>query len=320
MLATIFVVPLAFHGRPCIHPPAAAAIASGPRARPRAIAIDPPAPTAADVKAELDSMDLAAMALDGGATFKPTRGPDGRLEPVLTLPGDSLATTPSMGWITAASTLGTLSVIAYAFVSSSNPLWPLLSVALGAVLGELFSGAFHWATDNYGSLRTPVVGFACAAFQGHHLAPWTISHRSLTNNVYKIAAATLPLLGLGLMLLTPCSAACAAVVFYLQLVAQEFHRWTHTPPKLLPAWKRQLQRAQIALPFAEHIAHHKPPFDKHYCILTGRLNGLLDSEPVLLWRRLEVLVYRMNGQEPLSWKSEKVKALALTRWPAKRPA
>ena len=319
MLAATFVVlPLAFNRRPCIHRPAGAQIAS--RAGPRAIATTAADEKVEDVKAELDSMDVAAIAMDGGATFKPTRGPDGRLEPVLTLPGDSLATTPSMGWIIAASTVGTLSVILYAFVSSSNPLWPLLSVALGAVLGELFSGAFHWATDNYGSLDTPVVGFACAAFQGHHLAPWTISHRSFTNNVYKIAAATLPLLVLGMVLLTPCSRACAAVMFYLQLVAQEFHRWTHTEPKRLAPWKRQLQRAQIALPFAEHIAHHKPPFDKHYCILTGRLNGVLDSEPVLLWRRLEALVYRLNGQEPLSWKSEKVKTLALSRWPAKPPS
>ena len=274
----------------------------------------------AAVETALETLDLEAMGLNGGDTFRPTRGPDGRLMPVLTLPGDSLATTRPMGVITAASTVGTLGVIAYAFVSSSNPLWPLLSVGIGAVLGELFSGAFHWATDNYGSLRTPVFGFACAAFQGHHLAPWTISHRSFTNNVYKIAAATLPLLGLGLALLTPCGAACVAVVVYLQLVAQEFHRWTHTPPKLLPAWKRRLQRVGVALPFAEHIAHHKPPFDKHYCILTGRLNGLLDSEPVLLWRRLEALVHRINGQEPLSWKSERVKALALRGWPAKRAA
>ena len=89
---------------------------------------------------------------------------------------------------------------------------------------------------------------------------------------------------------------------------------------LLPKWKRTLQSLGVALPFAEHIAHHKPPFDKHYCILTGRLNGLLDSEPVLLWRRLEALVYRLNGQEPLSWKSEKVKTLALSHWPAKPPS
>jgi len=278
-----------------------------------------PAP-AATVEKALESMDLAAVDLDGGATFRPKRGPDGRLLPVLTLPGDSLETKPYMGAILTASTVATLGVVGFAFASSSGPLWPLLGVALGALLGELFSGAFHWATDNYGSLRTPVVGFACAAFQGHHLAPWTIAHRSLFNNVYKIAAATLALLPLGLTLLPPTGAACVAIMLYLQLVAQEFHRWTHTPPSRLPGWKRWLQRAGIALPMPEHIAHHKPPFDKHYCILTGRLNAALDSEPVLLWRRLEALVYRLNGQEPLSWKSEKVKALALSRWPAKRAA
>merc|ERR1712070_1307524 len=97
----------------------------------------------------------------------------------------------------------TLGVVASAFASSSSPLWPLLSVGLGAIFGELFSGAFHWATDNYGSLRTPVVGFACAAFQGHHLAPWTISHRSFWNNVYKIAGATMPLILAGVCLLPP---------------------------------------------------------------------------------------------------------------------
>ena len=160
-----------------------------------------------------------------------------------------------------------------------------------------------------------MVGFACAAFQGHHLAPWTFSHRSLWNNVYKIAAATLPLFAAGLLLLPPCGAACLALTLYLQGVAQEFHRWTHTPPSKLPAWKRRLQDMGIALPLTEHIAHHKPPFDKHYCILTGQINGVLDSEPVLLWRRLEALVYRFNGQEPLSWKDPRTKALALRTLP-----
>jgi len=262
-------------------------------------------------------MDKAAIELDQ-ASMKPTRGPDGRLMPVLTLPGDTLETTPLMGVITSVSTVATIAVIARAFALCNGPVWPLLSVATGCLAGEMFSGCFHWATDNYGSLTTPVVGFACAAFQGHHLAPWTISHRTFTNNVYKIAAATLPLMLASLILLSPCAAACLAVTFYLQLVAQEFHRWSHTPPPLLPTWKRKLQKAGIALPMAEHIAHHKPPFDKHYCILTGRINGLLDSEPVLFWRRLEAIVYRANGQEPLSWKDSRVKEIALRTLPDRK--
>jgi len=164
-----------------------------------------------------------------------------------------------------------------------------------------------------GSIDTPVVGFACAAFQGHHLAPWTISHRSFVNNVYKIAAAAIPLMCAGILLLPPSGAAFLAVMLYSQVAAQEFHRWTHTPPKLLPAWRRRLQNLGIALPYREHLSHHRPPFDRHYCILTGGLNSLLDSEPVSLWRRLEAIVYHINGQEPNSWENPRVKELALSK-------
>lgn len=162
-----------------------------------------------------------------------------------------------------------------------------------------------------GRLETPVVGFACAAFQGHHLAPWTISHRTVANNVYKIGVATIPLISAAALLLPPSGAAFVAAMLYCQLCAQEFHRWTHTPPKMLAPWQRRLQQIGIALPLKEHVAHHKPPFDKHYCILTGGLNALLDSAPLHFWRRLEAVIFRFNGQEPNSWKDPQVKALAL---------
>ena len=255
-------------------------------------------------------MDATAITLEG-APVRPQRGPDGRLLPVLTLPGDTLDDTQPMAGLTAASTVLAVGVIGRAFAASGG-VPALVGVALGGVAGELFSGTFHWATDNYGRLETPVVGFACAAFQGHHLAPWTISHRSFPNNVYKIAAATLPLFLLGLALLPPAGAAFVATLFYSQVLAQEFHRWSHTPANLLAPWQRALQSAGVALPVKEHFAHHRPPFDKHYCILTGGLNKLLDSEPLWFWRRLEALVYRWNGQEPNCWKHDpRVKELAL---------
>ena len=257
-------------------------------------------------------MDEAALKLeDPSVVARPKRGPDGRLLPVLTLPGDTLEDTELMAGVTAVSTVLFAVVILRAFASSGGIVSPLLAVALGGVAGELFSGTFHWATDNYGSLKTPIVGFACAAFQGHHLAPWTISHRSFPNNVYKIAAATIPLILAALVLLSPSGVAFVATLFYTQVLAQEFHRWTHTPPSFLQSWQRWMQRRGLALPLTEHVAHHKPPFDKHYCILTGALNGVLDSEPLFFWRRLEALVYRANGQEPLSWKDPCVKDLAL---------
>merc|ERR1719424_1015292 len=137
-----------------------------------AAAKDVAPPSSSDLVA---GMDEEAIALDAAA--KPVRGTDGRLQPTLTLPGDTLATTPVMVGVTAASTALTVGVVGRAFAMSALPVFPLLAVLLGVLAGELFSGAFHWATDNYGKLETPVVGFACAAFQGHNLAPWTISFR-----------------------------------------------------------------------------------------------------------------------------------------------
>ena len=54
----------------------------------------------------------------------------------------------------------------------------------------------HRSVDNYGSLKTPLVGSVCAAFQGHHETPWTITFRPFANNVYKIAYGTIPTLAI----------------------------------------------------------------------------------------------------------------------------
>mmetsp|Transcript_50109 Transcript_50109/g.131978 ORF Transcript_50109/g.131978 Transcript_50109/m.131978 type:complete len:146 (+) Transcript_50109:126-563(+) len=104
--------------------------------------------------------------------------------------------------------------------------------------------------------------------------------------------------------LPPPLAAFAATTFFGQLLAQEFHRWSHTPASQLAPWQRWLQARGIAISTPEHCRHHKPPFAAHYCILSGFLNPLLDSEPVLFWRRLEALFFRITKVEPNCWKGE----------------
>ena len=91
--------------------------------------------------------------------------------PTLVLPGDTLDDEPHMALAVAASFLASLWGVVHnaAFVTKATTA---VAVAAGFVGAELFSGVFHWATDNYGSLETPVFGPACAAFQGHHGAPW----------------------------------------------------------------------------------------------------------------------------------------------------
>ena len=135
MLVAVFVVTAA-----AFHAPSAAP--SLVLTRPRGLQ------PVAIVEADVDQMDAEAIALDGNDSFRPTRGPDGRLQPVLTLPGDSLETKPFMGAFTALSSLSLVGIVARAFLCSSNVVTPLASLFFGILFGELFSGTFHWATDN----------------------------------------------------------------------------------------------------------------------------------------------------------------------------
>ena len=138
--------------------------------------------------------------------------------PTLVLPGDTLDDAPHMALAVAASFLASLwGVIHNAAVVTKTTT--LAAVATGFVGAELFSGVFHWATDNYGSLETPVFGPACAAFQGHHGAPWTITHRSPFNNVHKIARMACPLALLAGVLMKPFAAIATSVLLWGQVCA-----------------------------------------------------------------------------------------------------
>lgn len=234
------------------------------------------------------------------------------LVPKLTLPGDTLEVRPHH----VATVLGTTSVALVGCVCSARRLAPVSAVgamACGVVLADLLSGAFHWATDNYGSIETPLFGQACVAFQGHHLAPWTITFRPTFNNVHKIARAVCPLAAAAAVFLPPFAALAAVVMLYGQVAAQEFHKWSHMPPSEQPRLARAMQRAGLAVSTREHGRHHLPPYGAHYCIFNGALNPLLDG--TRLFRRLEAAIYRRNGVEPNCWKDgdkgAKLRILAL---------
>jgi ubiquitin-conjugating enzyme E2 variant len=221
-----------------------------------------------------------------------------RPPPELTLPGDTLDQRPAHVAYVAAATAATAGVVVDAAHHLGSPAATAAAAAAGLLGAELFSGVFHWATDNYGSLETPVVGAACAAFQGHHLAPWTITYREPCNNVYKIARAATPFVVLS-ALAPPAAALALALTFYGQTVAQECHKWAHVPPSAQPRAVRLLQRSGLALSVKEHGKHHKSPYGAHYCILSGALNPLLDASG--FFRALEKFFYDRTGVEPNCW-------------------
>ena len=169
-------------------------------------------------------------------------------------------------------------------------------VAASVVVGDFATGVFHWATDNYGSIKTPVFGTVCAAFQGHHLTPWTITFRSFVNNVYKICIATVPvllLLGIGQVFFQMNALTNIFFVLFTNwwMLSQEFHKYSHM--KKVPPAVRWLQERNIILSRKEHGLHHTAPFEGHYCILTGVNNGWIDRTK--LFRYLENIVFKLTG-------------------------
>lgn len=226
--------------------------------------------------------------------------------PQFAIPGDSVEETPLqrtvflLHWLMTAANLG--KALTSLHMSSFVDVTALVAViAASVVIGDFATGVFHWATDNYGSIKTPVFGTVCAAFQGHHLTPWTITFRSFVNNVYKICFATVPvllLLGLALTFLHMHPLTNIFFVLFANwwMVSQEFHKYAHM--KRVPPPVRWLQDRGIILSRREHGLHHTAPFEGHYCILTGINNGWLDRTQ--FFRYLENVVFRLTGNCNLS--------------------
>jgi ubiquitin-conjugating enzyme E2 variant len=253
-----------------------------------------PAATSNPTVGEYD-MDAAARA----------RIPKGSA-PEFAIPGDSTEETPMqrallMTHFSLASLNLAMAASAFHASSLSDVATAVAVFALSVVVGDFGTGVFHWSVDNYGSIKTPVVGTVCAAFQGHHVTPWTITFRGFANNVYKICYGTVP----ALLLLTasplgPLSRMFCAFFVTWWMVSQELHKWSHmrTTPKAI----KFFQDLGVILSKKEHGMHHTAPFEAHYCILTGVCNPLLDRSQ--FFRYLEAIVYRLTGNKPNTWKEE----------------
>ena len=227
--------------------------------------------------------------------------------PEFAIAGDSTVETPyqravvALHFAVTAFNLFAASTAMPAFTSLYDAV-PLVATVLGSiVLGDLGTGIFHWSVDNYGTIKTPVFGSVCVAFQGHHDTPWTITFRSFCNNVYKIAYGTIP----PLLLLAALRPPALVLVFFTLfinwwLISQELHKFAHM--RTAPPAVRFLQNAGVILSKKEHGLHHTSPFEAHYCILTGICNPLLDKTG--FFRHLERAVFALTGNVPNTWKAD----------------
>ncbi|KAI8552800.1 hypothetical protein RHMOL_Rhmol06G0296100 [Rhododendron molle] len=187
-----------------------------------------------------------------------------------------------------------------AAADSHNWLEPILAGLVGYILADLGSGVYHWAIDNYGDASTPVFGFQIEAFQGHHKYPWAITRRQFANNLHALARViTFTVLPLDLAFNDPVLHGFVAVCSGCIMFSQQFHAWAHGTKSRLPQPVVVLQDAGVLVSRSQHAAHHRPPYNNNYCIVSGVWNGVLDEYRV--FEMLEMLVFFKLGVRPRSW-------------------
>jgi len=281
-------------------------------------AIAPEAPVAeAKDSTELEAEDSSSKSyLDDGFVFglegSGLERPKGKVSQVV-LEGDSLETKPYQAAFVSATLLShaAFSFNAIATLSSMNGghgaltlVQAVATIVSSWAVADLGSGILHWSVDNYGNGRTPIMGGIISAFQGHHSAPWTITEREFCNNVHKLCIPFgIPTVAAISFLAGPSHPMVSlffAVFCTMEIMSQEFHKWAHMTPKQLNPVIMSLQKLNLTIGRISHAQHHIAPYDGNYCIVSGVWNKVLDESG--FFRKLERIVYKMNGIESNSWK------------------
>jgi len=268
----------------------------------------PPTP-----KSYLD--DGFVFGLEGSGLHRPK----GKVS-VVVVEGDGLETTTKHRLIVWGTMFGQFSIAAYSISqilqthSMDGTSTPMMAIGLTFLqtllitltswtVADFGSGVLHWSVDNYGNGRTPVVGGLIAAFQGHHSAMWTICERGFENNVHKLCIpfGVQTVLALKLLFGLNASATYFITIFcVMEIMSQEFHKMSHaTKSDAGPIWNA-LQDNGLVIDRKSHAQHHIAPYEGSYCIMSGMCNKVLDESGI--FRRMEHIIYQMNGVESNAWK------------------
>lgn len=171
--------------------------------------------------------------------------------------------------------------------------WPwLMAAALtGWLTVDLLSGLVHWAFDTWGSVHTPLLGARyIRPFREHHHDPLAITRHDFVETNGSSCLAALPLLIAATLVPVEGSgyALAHALLLFIALgvlITNQCHRWAHLPAQRMPLPVRIAQKLRLILRPEDHLCHHVPPFDSHYCTAAGWLNRPLHA--IGLFRALE---------------------------------
>ncbi len=181
-------------------------------------------------------------------------------------------------------------------------LWPIAAFA-GMIIADFISGFVHWMFDSWGSVDTPVVGkLAIRTFRHHHVDPKAMAkHDFIETNGHNFAL-TVIYTGLGFTFVEPAETDRLSIFFaqtFLMgtafvMVTSQFHKWAHATT--VPRGVRWLQRVGLALNPEHHQQHHTAPYNHHYCVTSGWMNGPLKA--IGFFRGMEWLVTAVTGAIP----------------------
>lgn len=190
---------------------------------------------------------------------------------------------------------------ALAFVNQWSQLWVVAVASVcGALTADVISGFLHWTMDTWGSLETWVVGPTFVrSFREHHVDPLAMTRHDFVETNGDSCVPALPIIVAMCFWSVRSDFDVYLMVYWLvtALVAShtnELHKWAHQVR--VPAWVAFLQRNGLILSRKHHNTHHRPPFDKAYCITAGWLNNFMDY--ISFWRRLEAAITLVTGVQP----------------------
>ena len=205
-------------------------------------------------------------------------------------------------WVTVGCTTLLISLGESIKGSVDMNMWiePIVAGWIGYILADLGSGVYHWAIDNYGDESTPLVGAQIEAFQGHHKWPWTITKRQFANNLHSLARmVTFVVLPIDLVFHDPIVQSFVGVCAGCIMFSQQFHAWAHGTKSRLPSLVVALQDGGVLVSRSQHGAHHRPPYNNNYCIVSGVWNEFLDKSKA--FEAMEMILYFKLGVRPRSW-------------------
>lgn len=198
-----------------------------------------------------------------------------------------------------------------------DSVWIGISVFLGMLLADFFSGLVHWLADSYGSVTLPVVGKAfIRPFREHHVDPLAITrHDFIEANGDNCLVTLAPLVLTSFIIHNQTENQFRLYYHYysfffvlglLITFTNQIHKWSHTYTNLPPlvTW---LQKCHVILPRQHHRIHHVAPHETYFCITTGWCNYPL--EVLGFWVGLEWIIGKVTGLKPrtddLMWANKK---------------